>query len=87
MDTSPTDGPIPLMKPAPAPTETKSALPSESVTPASIPDRRPEAGKGSWGGLISIVLIVFIITVAAFYSWGERLATQSAPMTEAETVE
>ncbi|MEK7510643.1 MAG: hypothetical protein AAB582_00190 [Patescibacteria group bacterium] len=42
-------------------------------TPEAVP-----AAKGGWGGVIGIILIVGLIVTAAFYSWGERLATQTA---------
>ncbi|MEK7079863.1 MAG: hypothetical protein AAB901_01080 [Patescibacteria group bacterium] len=35
----------------------------------------PKSG-GSWSGLIGILLIVCVITVGAFYAWGERMALQ-----------
>jgi hypothetical protein len=36
----------------------------------------------SWGTLISIIIIVLMIVVGAFYSWGKRIAQErmlSAP--------
>jgi hypothetical protein len=84
MDTN-DDGPIPLRKPTPPVTEPVLA-PVAPVTPIP-PIATPQPTKGSWGSLLGIILIVFLITLAAFYSWGERLATQSSPSVEAETVE
>ena len=81
MDTN--DEPIPLRKPAPS-VIAPVPVPAVSVTP---PPTAPQPSKGSWGGLFGIMLIVFLITLAAFYSWGERLAIQSPPSIEAETVE
>lgn len=34
--------------------------------------------KGGWGAIIAIFLIVALIITAAFYSWGERLATEQS---------
>lgn len=48
---------------------------------------KDSASKGSWGGLIGIILIVLLIIMAAFYSWGERLETQTPPEADTETVE
>ena len=54
--------------------------PAPVITPpaaVAAPEATP-AAKSSWGGVIAILLIVGLIVTAAFYSWGERLATQSA---------
>ncbi len=33
----------------------------------------------SWGAIISIVIIVLMIVIGAFYSWGNRVAQEHAP--------
>lgn len=84
MDTpSTTDGPIPLMKPTAPVTVATPPPPAPVIAATPVPQVR----KGNWGGLIGIILIVFVITVAAFYSWGERLATQSPPYADTDTGE
>jgi uncharacterized membrane protein (DUF485 family) len=42
--------------------------PGESLPPM------PSAKQQSWGVVISIVIIVMMIVVGAFYSWGQRVA-------------
>ena len=36
----------------------------------------PSAAQQSWGTLISIVVIVLMIIVGAFYAWGNRIAEE-----------
>lgn len=36
----------------------------------------PSAEQQSWGAVISIVVIVLMIIIGAFYSWGKRIAEQ-----------
>lgn len=37
----------------------------------------PSAKAQSWGTLISIVIIVLMVLVGAFYAWGKRIAEQN----------
>lgn len=83
---APTDAPIPLMKPVP-PVSVSAPTPVEPAASLIPVAATPQPRTGSWGGLISIVLIVFFITIAAFYSWGERLALQAIQNTDAGTQE
>lgn len=57
-------------------------IPAEPV-PAPLPGvPSPEAQQ--WGVVISIVVIVLMIVVGAFYSWGKRIAQEKelfAPVT------
>lgn len=48
----------------------------------------PELQKknASYGALISIIIILAIVTVGAFYSWGKRLE-QNQPVTLPEVTE
>ncbi|MFZ1987713.1 MAG: hypothetical protein WAV21_01625 [Minisyncoccia bacterium] len=39
-----------------------------------------EQKNASYGALISIVLILAIIVVGAFYTWGERIAKTKTPI-------
>ena len=36
----------------------------------------PIAKNASWGVVISIIVIVLMILIGAFYSWGQRVAQQ-----------
>ena len=61
----------------------------EKELPMGEPEARlpgvPSASQQSWGVVISIVIIVSMIIIGAFYAWGERIATEraiTAPQTE-----
>lgn len=38
----------------------------------------PTPAQQSWGTIISIVIIVLMVLVGAFYSWGKRIAAERA---------
>jgi len=44
-----------------------------------LPSGTPSQKQQSWGVVISIVVIVFMIVTGAFYSWGKRIAEVSVP--------
>lgn len=55
----------------------------EKITPTGLPEIKsdlmpgvPSARQQSWGVLISITVIVLMIVVGAFYSWGKRIAEE-----------
>jgi hypothetical protein len=48
--------------------------PSLSEPAPIIPTPTPK--QQSWGTIASIVIIVFMIIVGAFYTWGQRLAQE-----------
>ncbi len=50
---------------------------SKPATPPSFPGV-PSQKQQQWGVLISIVIIVLMITVGAFYAWGQRIAQDRA---------
>lgn len=56
----------------PQPTEEVSA-----VFNTRLPEP-PSREQQSWGALISIIVIVLMIVVGAFYAWGKRIAEQQA---------
>ena len=41
-------------------------------------DGVPSPKAQSWGAVISIVVIVLMVVVGAFYAWGKRIAEQKA---------
>ncbi len=43
----------------------------------------PSPKQQSWGAVISIIVIVLMIVVGAFYAWGKRIAEQKALTTQA----
>lgn len=44
-----------------------------------LPSNTPSQKQQSWGVLISIVVIVLMIVIGAFYSWGKRIAEVNVP--------
>ena len=53
-----------------------------------IEAQMPSPAQQSWGALISIVVIVLMVVVGAFYAWGQRVSEearyqQGLDMTEA----
>ncbi|OGG48407.1 hypothetical protein A3G63_00150 [Candidatus Kaiserbacteria bacterium RIFCSPLOWO2_12_FULL_52_8] len=60
-----------------------------SVNDVMIPTVMPTPKQQSWGAVISIVIIVLMIIVGAFYAWGKRVAQgpiDTATTTEQETL-
>ncbi len=58
----------------------------EAVFGTRLPEP-PSAKQQSWGALISIIVIVLMIIIGAFYSWGKRLSEQpSYPATTTDQV-
>lgn len=54
--------------------------PGEQAAQPGVPSARQQ----QWGVMISIVVIVLMIIVGAFYSWGKRIAQEQellAPIT------
>lgn len=47
----------------------------------------PSPKRQSWGALISIIVIVLMIVIGAFYSWGKRIAEQKALMPVPATIQ
>lgn len=57
-------------------------LPSvNSVTPPAMPSPKAQ----SWGAILSIVIIVLMIIVGAFYAWGQRISQSGIPVDSAST--
>jgi len=54
----------------------------EKILPPGVPSPKAQ----QWGVVISIVIIVLMIVIGAFYSWGKRIAEEkaliNAPATE-----
>ncbi len=69
---------------------TVAAEPAPAVSPApqvGIHEKPlpgiPSPKAQSWGVLISIVIIVMMVTVGAFYAWGKRIAQNQQPIAPA----
>ncbi|HVB20161.1 MAG TPA: hypothetical protein VNF51_02680 [Candidatus Paceibacterota bacterium] len=39
----------------------------------------PSAKQQSWGAVISIVIIVLMVIIGAFYAWGQRISQSNVP--------
>jgi hypothetical protein len=53
----------------------------KKIFPPGIPSPKQQ----SWGLLISIVVIVLMVVIGAFYAWGQRIAQNNAFTTSADT--
>ncbi len=51
-----------------------TTISSNNTTPSGMPSRKAQ----SWGAIISIVIIVLMVIIGAFYSWGNRIAQENA---------
>ncbi len=49
----------------------------EKLTQPGMPSPKQQ----QWGVVISIVIIVLMIIIGAFYSWGQRIAEENALLT------
>lgn len=50
---------------------------SPKISPASPPGT-PSHKQQQWGVIVSIIIIVLMIVIGAFYSWGKRIAQERA---------
>jgi len=48
---------------------------TQSVTPSPMPSPKAQ----SWGAVISIIIIVLMIIIGAFYAWGQRVSQNNVP--------
>jgi hypothetical protein len=46
----------------------------KKILPLGVPSRKQQ----SWGLLISIIVIVLMVVIGAFYAWGQRIAQNNA---------
>ncbi len=51
---------------------------SQNTAPSTLPPGVPSPKAQQWGTVISIIIIVLMIIVGAFYSWGKRIAEEKA---------
>jgi hypothetical protein len=51
----------------------------------TFPPGVPSPKQQSWGLLISIVVIVLMVVIGAFYAWGQRIAQNEAFTASAAT--
>ncbi len=55
----------------------KTDTPAPSVLPPPA-FAAPTPKQQSWGAMASIIIIVFMIVIGAFYTWGKRIAEERA---------
>ncbi|MDE2021493.1 MAG: hypothetical protein KGI71_01020 [Patescibacteria group bacterium] len=55
---------------------------NEPLLPKGVPSPKAQ----SWGAIISIVIIVLMVIIGAFYAWGTRIA-QNRAFTAPETTQ
>jgi len=66
--------------------EDEKLLPTgEPTAPVAAQPGVPSPKAQSWGTLISIIVIVLMITIGAFYSWGKRIAEEQELITPITT--
>lgn len=53
----------------------------EKLLPLGVPTQKQQ----SWGALISIIVIVLMIIIGAFYAWGKRINEGIAPVVPADS--
>ena len=58
--------------------ESKSFVPEVTGATDSHTTHSSVHRNGSWGAIISIAIILTMVIVGAFYSWGERITQQRA---------
>jgi len=46
----------------------------EKLLPPGVPSPKQQ----QWGVVISIIVIVLMVTIGAFYAWGKRIAEEQA---------
>lgn len=54
--------------------EPEKFLPSGETPTPGVPSQKQQ----QWGALISIIVIVLMIIIGAFYAWGKRVAQENA---------
>ncbi|MGD0328734.1 MAG: hypothetical protein ABSB00_03450 [Minisyncoccia bacterium] len=55
------------------------------LPPRDTPPAMPSPKAQSWGVVISIIIIVLMIIIGAFYAWGERISQEKTSVTPATT--
>lgn len=62
----------------------KNLTATEEVALPAHP-KMPSQKAQSWGALLSIIVIVMMIIIGAFYAWGERISQNVDPNVLTET--
>ncbi len=52
-----------------------------------LPPGVPSPKQQQWGVFISIIVIVLMIIIGAFYAWGQRIAQNATPSVDTMPVE
>jgi hypothetical protein len=68
-----------------AATAPEPAMPEDPKEAKKVEEVHAHAAKhASWGAVISILIILIMIVVGAFYSWGHRVAQQHPEAVQAQ---
>ena len=59
----------------------EAPVPALKIPPPGSLSGMPSPMAQSWGTVISIVIIVLMIIIGAFYAWGKRIAQEDALIT------
>jgi len=51
-------------------------------TPVPDPQENTVTKNASWGAIISIVIILAMVIIGAFYAWGQRISEEHSVETE-----
>jgi hypothetical protein len=54
-------------------------LPETQIKTPELIIKMPTPRQQSWGAVISIVVIVLMIIIGAFYAWGKRISEGNVP--------
>ncbi len=53
---------------------------NEPILPPTTPlPSMPSPKAQSWGTLISIIIIILMVVIGAFYAWGKRITEENVP--------
>jgi len=63
------------------PIEESEAKPATAAIPAGVPSAKAQ----SWGAVLSIIIIVLMIIIGAFYAWGKRITEGVPPIVPADS--
>ena len=60
---------------------TESPSPKDESPTTGIPSRKSQ----SWGAVVSIIVIMLMVIIGAFYAWGQRISQDTLSQTPAAT--
>ncbi|MDO8624242.1 MAG: hypothetical protein Q7R54_02700 [bacterium] len=76
------------MSPFQTPNPSEQFIRADNQSPAANPQpiiKPPTPKQQSWGTIVSLVIIIAMIVVGAFYAWGKRIAEERALIEQIST--